>query len=54
MGIEKTYWNEQSYQGTPYDINYNKRDSKDVNTGYITENPFRPQKSKRPTMYTML
>ena len=50
----KTYQNLQSYQGIPMDINYTKKDSKDMNQGHITENPFKPGQSKKPTHYTIL
>ena len=50
----KTYWNQQQYQGTPWDINISKRDVKDINMGHIMEDPFKPGRSKKPTHYTML
>ena len=49
----KTYVNEQSYQGIYKDINTTKLDSKDLNTGNFTENPFKPNRSKKPTHYTI-
>ena len=50
----KTYRNLQQYQGTPLDINYSKKDVKHINTGHITEDPFKPGQSKKPTHYQML
>lgn len=50
----KTYRNEQSWQGTPLDINYTKLDAKEKNTGYFTVDPFKPGRSKKPTHYTIL
>lgn len=54
FGHIKTYRNLQSYQGTFLDINTTKLDSKDVNTGHFTENPFKPGESKKPSHYTFL
>lgn len=54
LGHIKTYRNLQSYQGTFLDINTTKLDSKDVNTGHFTENPFKPGQSKKPSHYTFL
>ena len=50
----KTYWNQQQQQGIPWDINITKKEAKDMNTGKITYNPFKPGRSKKPTHYTML
>ena len=54
LGRIKTYRNLQSYQGTYRDINMTKLDSKDLNMGKFTYNPFKPDRSKKPSHYTML
>ena len=54
VGVEKTYWNQQSWQQTPRDINTTKEDVKNINSGHFTENPFKPGRSKKPTHYTIL
>lgn len=54
LSNEKTYRNLESYQGIPKDINYTKKDSKDMNMGHITEDPFKPGQSKKPPHYTIL
>lgn len=50
----KTYRNLQSWQGTYMDINTTKLDSKDLNLGKFTYNPFKPDQSKKPTHYEIL
>lgn len=54
LGKIKACINEQSYQGIYKDINTTKLDSKDLNTGNFTENPFKLNRSKKPTHYTIL
>lgn len=50
----KTYWNQQTHQGIPWDINFTKKNVKDSNTGKMSYNPFKPGRSKKPTHYTFL
>lgn len=54
LGHIKTYRNLQSYQGTWLDLNTTKLDSKDMNTGHFTENPFKPGQSKKPSHYIFM
>lgn len=50
----KTYINQQRRQGTPKDINYTKKEAKEMNTGNINYNPFNPNRTKKPTHYVFL